>query len=110
VGIGYEQPPSLPALTVEDYLKEKIADAVKLDGKRRFAVEIFPAHPGVVDRYPMMQKYRREQPAPFAGLPAVRWRLVIPPMAGAAHDIGAGVQAFQPKLWLGWFARPWGSR
>jgi hypothetical protein len=109
VGIGYEQPPELPSITVEDYLKGKLADAMKLDSKRRFAIEIFP-HPGVAERYPPMAKFRREQAPPVNGLPALRWRIVIPPMAGAARDIGAGVQAFQPRAWLGWFARPWGSR
>lgn len=109
VGIGYEQPPSLPSITIEDYLKGKLEDALKLDSKRRFAIEIFP-NPGVAERYPQMAKFRREQAPPHQGLPALRWRIVIPPMAGVARDIGHGVQTFQPRAWLGWFARPWGSR
>jgi hypothetical protein len=109
VGIGYEQPPSLPSITVEDYLKGKLEDALKLDGKRRFAVEIFP-HPGVAERYPLMSKFRREQAPPHQDLPAIRWRILVPPMAGAVRAIGNGVQTYQPRAWLGWFARPWGSR
>jgi hypothetical protein len=116
VGIGYEQPPNLPSIpsSIEDavagFVKEKIKEAVKLDDKRRFAVEIFPVDAAFADRYPLIARYRREQQPPAAGLPALRWRLLIPPLAGAARDIGRGVQTYRPQLWIGWFARPWGSR
>jgi hypothetical protein len=113
VGIGYEQPPDLPTLplsvqgAVQDYLGGKIKEAVKLDGKRSVAVEIFPVDPAATTRHPILAGYRREQPAPAAGLPAQRWRLPLPPVVGVARGVERGVRTFQEQRWLGWFARPW---
>jgi hypothetical protein len=113
VGIGYEQPPGTPSLplsvqdAIKDYVADKVKDAVKLDGKRSIAVEIFPADPAAAARHPILARYRREQPAPAAGLPGVRWRLPLPPVVGVARGVERGVRTFQEQRWLGWFARPW---
>jgi len=113
IGIGYEQPPDVPNLplsvqdAIKDYVADKVKDAVKLDGKRSVAVEIFPADPAAVGRYPILARYKREQPPPYAGLPPVRWRVPLPPVVGVARGIERGVRTFQGQRWLGWFARPW---
>jgi hypothetical protein len=113
VGIGYEQPPDLPSLNlsledaVKGYVTDKLKDAMKIDGKRRIAVEIFPADPQAVQRHPILARYRREQQPPVAGLPSVRWRLPLPPVLGVARSVERGMQTFQQQRWLGWFARTW---
>lgn len=115
VGIGYEQPPSMPSLpasledAVKGYVQDKVKDALKVDGKRRIAVEIFPFLPERVDGYPALARFKRTYQAPAAGLPSVRWRMPLPPVYGVAHSITRGAQTFQPQRWLGWFARPWGT-
>ena len=112
-GIGYTQPPNVPglSLSIQDaiigYTEDKIKDALKLDGKRSIAFEIFPVRPEIMERYPLLAGYRREMPPPFAGLSAVRWRVPLPPVIGVARRISHGAQTFQPQRWLGWFARPW---
>jgi hypothetical protein len=113
IGIGYEQPPELPSLSlsledaVKGYVADKLKDALKIDGKRRVAVEIFPADPQAVQRYPILARYRREQQPPAAGLSPVRWRLPLPPVLGVARGVERGMRSFQQQRWLGWFARPW---
>jgi hypothetical protein len=108
-----EQPPDLPSLplsvqgAIRDYVGDKIKSAVKLDGKRSIAVEIFPVDPAAAARHAILTRYRREQPAPAAGLPPVRWRLPLPPVVGVARGVERGVRTFQEQRWLGWFARPW---
>jgi len=108
VGIGYEQPPSLPSLSLQDLLKDRIVDAL-VDPRRRIAVEIFPVDPGTVELQPALRRYRREGQAPAEGLPRLRWRLPLPPYSGLVARVTEGVQSFQPQRWLGWFARPWGE-
>ena len=113
VGIGYEQPPELPSLSlsledaVKGYVTDKLKDALKIDGKRRIAVEIFPTDPHAVQRHPILARYRREQQPPVAGLSPVRWRLPLPPVLGVARSVERGMRTFQQHRWLGWFARPW---
>ena len=113
VGIGYEQPPDTPGLplsvqdAIKDYVADRVKDAVKLDGKRSIAVEIFPADPAAVQRHAILARYRREQAPPYQGLPVVRWRLPLPPVVGVARGVERGVRTFQAQRWLGWFARPW---
>lgn len=113
VGIGYEQPPDLPKIptsiegAIKDVLEDRIKDVLKLDGKRRVAVEIFPVTLESMQGHTALARYRREYPAPLEGLPSVRWRIALPPVIGVARGIGRGVESFQPQRWLGWFARPW---
>lgn len=113
VGIGYEQPPGVPTLplsvqaAIQDYVVDKVKDAIKLDGKRSIAVEIFPADPAALARHQILARYRREQAPPVAGLPATRWRLPLPPVVGVARGVERGVRTFSGQRWLGWFARPW---
>jgi hypothetical protein len=113
VGIGYEQPPHVPNLplsvqdAIKDYVADKVKDAVKLDGKRSIAVEIFPVDPAATQRHRILAGYRREQAPPVAGLPPARWRLPLPPVVGVARGVERGVRTFQGQRWLGWFARPW---
>jgi hypothetical protein len=102
--------PSLPLSVqdaLKDYVADKIKDAVKLDNKRRVALEIFPVDPAAVERHTLLTRYRREQQPPATGLPGVRWRLVLPPVMGVARGVERGVRTFQAQRWLGWFARPW---
>ena len=105
VGIGYDQPPDLPALTPQDYLKDKIIDAL-IDRRRRIAIEIFPADLRAVELQPLLARYRRDGPAPTQGLPRTRWRVPLPPMGSLAASVANGVQGFRPERWLGWFERP----
>jgi hypothetical protein len=113
VGVGYEQPPEVPSLplsvqdAIKDAVADKIKDAVKLDDKRRVALEIFPADPAAADRQPLLTPFRKEQAPPAPGLPPVRWRLVLPPVLGVARAAERGVRTSAPQRWLGWFARPW---
>jgi hypothetical protein len=102
VGIGYEQPPEIPTLRPGKYLADKL-----LDQRRHIAAEVFPRDPQVVGRHPILLPYRREQDPPSAGLPAVRWRFPLPPMARLTAHVERGVETFQRERWLGWFARPW---
>jgi hypothetical protein len=107
VGIGYEQPPEWMPLRLGQRLGNEMLDALKIERRRRIAVEIFPAHLGAIDRHPRLTRFRREQQAPDAKLSPVRWRFPLPPAPGLAARVGQGVEAFQPARWLGWFARPW---
>jgi len=109
VGISYEEPPKLPVVSAGEYVAGKILESAKLD-KRRVAVEIFPKDPQSVARYRILAGYRREQSAPSAALPTLRWRVPIPPLSGLAANIEKGVQTFRQQAWVGWFARPWGGR
>lgn len=105
IGIGYDQPPELPALTLQDYVKDKLLDAM-IDRRRRIAVEIFPIDPRAIAQQPLLARYRREGAAPAPGLPQVLWRLPLPPLGSLAVSVARGVQSFQPQRWLGWFERP----
>ncbi|HCT75352.1 MAG TPA: hypothetical protein DGT23_01905 [Micromonosporaceae bacterium] len=113
IGIGYEQPPELPSLTtsfedaVKSYAAGKAKETLKVDGKRRIAVEIFPIDAHAVAGQPLLCRYRSEQTPPAEELHSVRWRLPIPPVVGVAGGIERGVRTFHPDRWLGWFARPW---
>ncbi len=106
IGIGYEQPPELPALFIEDAIKSKILDQI-VDKRRRLAVEIFPTSDAVMQGRPLLARYRFEQAPPAPGLAQVRWRLPLPPLSRLAADVAKGMETFQSSRWLGWFARPW---
>jgi hypothetical protein len=100
-GIGYDQPreaPSLP-LSIEDAVKDFVVDkakeAMRLDGKRRFGLEILPVNPEAVGRYPDLAPYHKEQ----------GWRFPIPPVLGTVAAVERGVTAHKPGVWVGWHAR-----
>jgi hypothetical protein len=115
VGIGYEIPPSFPkppaslADAAAGFVGDKIKESLKMDGRRRVALEIFPVSPERVDGYPAMARFKRSYLAPAEGLPTVRWRIPLPPVYGVVGGITRGMQAHQPQRWLGDFARPWGT-
>jgi hypothetical protein len=104
IGIGYEEPPEF---TARERLANELLDQLKLERRRAIAVEIFPADPKSIERQPALARFRREQQAPAANLPSVRWRFPLPPAPGLTAKVGQGVETFQPARWLGWFARPW---
>jgi hypothetical protein len=100
-GIGYDQPreaPSLP-LSIEDAAKDfvvgKAKEAMRLDGKRRFGLEIVPPSPEAAARYPALARYQRER----------RWRFPIPPVLGTVAAVERGVKAHGADVWVGWHAR-----
>ncbi len=113
VGIGYEQPPKTPSVptsvegAVSDFVADKVKDAIKLDDKRKVALEIYPTNPQSGKHHPGLIRYWREYPAPIPGLAPARWRLPLPPVVVVAHGVSKGVKTFQPHLWIGWFTRPW---
>lgn len=106
IGIGYEQPPDLPTLSLADYVREKMVNAT-IDPKRRIALEIFPVDPRFLEQQKLLLHFRKEGPPPAPGLSAARWRVPLPPFSGLAMKVGQAVQTFQPGRWIGWFARPW---
>jgi hypothetical protein len=100
-GIGYDQPreaPSLP-LSIEDAVKDFVVDKAKealhMDGKRRFGLEIVPVDAEAVRRYPALAQYHKEQ----------RWRFPIPPVLGTVAAVERGVKAHREQVWLGWYRR-----
>jgi hypothetical protein len=107
IGIGYEQPPELPVISLEDFVGNKIKEGLKIDHKRALGVEIFPADPSVLDKQPLLVRYRREQEPPSPNLPAARWRIPLPPAPGLVAKVKQGVETHQPARWLGFFKRPW---
>ncbi|GIH06872.1 hypothetical protein Rhe02_49390 [Rhizocola hellebori] len=113
VGIGYDQPPEAPSLplSIEDAVKgfvvDKAKSAMNLDSKRRFGLEIYPASPEVLSRYPILTRYRKQLHVPAAGLAANRWRFPLPPVLGTVSKVERAVQTHRSDLWLGWYARPW---
>jgi hypothetical protein len=104
IGIGYEEPPEF---TARQHLANQLLDQLKIERRRKIAVEIFPADPKSIERQPSLMRYRRDQKAPTEKLPSVRWRLLLPPAPGLTAKVTQGVESFQPARWLGWFARPW---
>ncbi|MBO0871040.1 MAG: hypothetical protein J2P15_21015 [Micromonosporaceae bacterium] len=120
LGLGYEQAPEkeqvIPTSVddvqdrVAEYLSGKVSEALQVSDARRIALEIFPTHPQAVERYPLLRPYWHQQAPPYPGLPWQRWRFPLPPVVSIGEAVGAGVWAFQPRRWLGWFPRPWSGK
>jgi hypothetical protein len=115
VAVTYETPPSLPHLpgsvtdALKDYLVGKIGDAVGIKDFRRLAVEIFPVDPAP---YPALRHRLVEAVAPGEPadeLPALSWRIVLPPSMAVARQIAAAVIACREDRWRGPVQRPWGT-
>jgi hypothetical protein len=113
VGIGFEAPPHVPSAptsldaAVSGFLVDKITQAVKLEDRRKIALEIYPRDPAGMEAYKDLLPYRRSGPAPRSELPPVRWRVPLPPVGSGTSLVDEGVGTFAPYLWLGWFQRPW---
>lgn len=105
IGIGYDEPRRPPVRRLSKVLADQVLTAVGFEHRRNIAVEIFPQSPAALDRHPDLTRYRREQPPPREGLSALRWRVVLPPLAARADEIDQAVQALRPALRLGWFER-----
>jgi hypothetical protein len=111
IGVGYEQPPRVPTLSLSRYLARKMLDELNIGKWTNICVEIFPDSPArTLERHPALARYRRQQAPPFPQLPPQRWRLPLPPLSDLGHQVGKGVEAFQPRRWVGWFERPRRSR
>jgi hypothetical protein len=121
-GIGYAiaeaERPKMP--TSLDQAKEMVADritaatmeALQISAKRQIALEIFPAAPHLVDRYPKLRPYWKPQPPPPPGmppsaLPPMRWRFGLPPVVSISEQIAGALYAWSPPRWTGWIGRPW---
>jgi hypothetical protein len=110
VGVGYSEPPKGRSSLQESAVQgasDGIMKASRMDTKRRSAVEIFPAHPQLLDLHPALASYRRDEAPPVAGLPPTRWRIMLPLTIGAERAIGQGMAKFASQRWLGVFRRPW---
>ena len=99
----------------QDMVKDRVTaaamEALQVSGKRQLALEIFPAAPHLVDRYPRLRPYWKPQPPPGPGLPPVRWRFGLPPVVSISEQIAGALYAWSPQRWAGWIHRPWqGSR
>jgi hypothetical protein len=109
VGIGFEEPPKVPTIRPGQILANKLLDAAKVERRRHISVEIFPKDPKIIERQVILSRYRRALDAPAAQLPSVRCRFPLPGATQLAPLVNQGVERFQRELWLGWFARPFGS-
>jgi hypothetical protein len=126
VGFGYEHPDDkkfeLPT-SLEDakdmvtgkslvvgYLSDKAAEALQVSGKRRIALEIYPARLDAVHHIPKLAAYWTALAPPVEGVPSVGWRFPLPPVVAIAKEIDHGVHAFQPERRLGWYPRPWSGK
>lgn len=117
VGIGYEEAPAkewktpLTPNQLQDLAKDhavgKVQELLQLEGKRRYALEIYPARRTATEDYKLLKPYWKEQAPPAQGLPDVLWRFPLPPVDSIALKIGGGAQAVAPRHWLGWVPRPW---
>jgi hypothetical protein len=117
VGVGYQQAPAekvkVPTSAEElqdaakEYLAGKASEALQVSGKRRLALEIYPARPDAVERYPKLKPYWQAQPPPAHGLPPWHWRFPLPPVVSIAQAISSGLYGFAPRHFLGWIPRPW---
>jgi hypothetical protein len=111
IGIGYEQPPRVPTLSLSRYLARRMLDELNIGKWTNICVEIFPDDPArTLARHPVLARYRREQAPPFPELSPQRWRLPLAPLSDLGHQVGRGVESFEPRRWVGWFERPWRSR
>jgi hypothetical protein len=120
VAIGYERAPdepyspprSLEAVqddAAKDRLAQQVQEALHVSGRRRLALEIFPARADALDRVPRLKPYGKRLPPPVAGLPEVRWSFILPPVVEIAERIAGAVRVSQPNRWLGWIVRPFGG-
>jgi hypothetical protein len=110
VGIGFESPPHIPALTPEALLKEmvqKVTVDKLIKDRRKMALEIFPRTAETWGRAPALHVFRRTLEAPWPDLIGERWQIPLPARPGLAGGITRGAQQFAPGLWRGWFRRPW---
>jgi hypothetical protein len=110
VGVGYSEPPKVGS-SMRDAAVGRASDGImkasRMDTKRRSAVEIFPAHPQLLELHPALASYRRDEAPPAAGLAPTRWRITLPLTIGAERAIVQGMTRFAPQRWLGVFCRPW---
>jgi hypothetical protein len=106
VGIGYEAPPHIPSISLEETAAEFLADHIMKD-RRRVALEIFPADPGLVAGTPALLPYRVAAEAPWPDVSGERWRILLPPQPGLPRTIAGAAQQVAPRHWRGWFRRPW---
>jgi hypothetical protein len=115
VGIGYELanpgPGGLPPTSIQDMIADRVADqsaeALHVSGKRRIALEIYPARPDAGQWFPKLQPYWKALAPPVAGVPPYGWRFPLPPVVSIAQDIDRGLWTFQRQRRLGWIPRPW---
>jgi hypothetical protein len=77
--------------------------ATQASRRRQLALEIYPAGPGVLARYPRMQPYVQEQFTPGAAF----WRFPLPPAVAIAQQLSSALYAWSPQRWFGWVRRPW---
>jgi hypothetical protein len=94
---------------VADRITDATMEALQVSGKRRLVLEIFPAAPHLVDRYPRLRPYWKPQPPPAPGLPPIGWRFALPPVIPIAERIAGALYAWSPPRWAGWIRRPWTS-
>jgi len=106
IGIGYEAPPHIPSTSVEQLAAEFIADQIIKD-RRRVALEIFPADPGLVAATRALLAYRVVTEAPWPDVPGERWRILLPARPGMPKTIAGAAQQYASRQWRGWFRRPW---
>lgn len=117
VGIGYEIAPEERA-KLTDYLSpdaakdrlktvltEQAEEALQVSGKRKLSLEIYPAYPEAVDRYPRLKPYWKPSQPPRQGLPPWQWHFPLPPVMSIARAIGMGAYTVRPERWLGWYPR-----
>jgi hypothetical protein len=117
VGIGYEQATPAPATVptsvdgLQDALRDRLADqaaeVLQVSGKRRIALEIYPARPDAGQWFPKLQPYWKALAPPVAGVPPYGWRFPLPPVVSIAQAIDRGLWTYQPQRRLGWYPRPW---
>jgi len=96
-------PPEAVRGPISAQLTAAAMQAAQVSSTRQIALEIYPAGPDVLARYPRMKPYVQEQFAPGAAF----WRFPLPPVVLIAQQLSSALYAWSPQRWFGWVRRPW---